>query len=66
MKVRMKTLYCTAEAVCDPGKVIDVPDNEAKALIAGGYAADPSVGPVQKVKKALSAAMGRRTAESDE
>ena len=38
MKVKMLTLQAGPKGVREPGKEYDVPDKEAKELIAGGYA----------------------------
>ena len=38
MRVIMKTLSQDAKGTREPGKEYDVPDDEAKALIKGGYA----------------------------
>jgi hypothetical protein len=38
MKIRLKTLMAGPEGVFPPGSVIEVSPEEARALIAGGYA----------------------------
>ena len=38
MKIEMKTLQAGPDGTREAGKVYDVPDKEAKALIEGGYA----------------------------
>ncbi len=38
MKIRLKTLMAGPEGVFLPGSVIEVSPEEARALIAGGYA----------------------------
>ena len=38
MRVKMKTIYAGPSGSAPPGKVIDLPDAEANALVAGGYA----------------------------
>ncbi len=38
MKIRLKTLMAGPEGVFPPGSVIEVSSEEARALIAGGYA----------------------------
>lgn len=38
MLVKMKTQYASARGNAAPGQTIGVPDEEAKQLIAGGYA----------------------------
>ncbi len=38
MKIRMKTLSCGPDGTLLPGKVYDLPDAEAKALVNGLYA----------------------------
>ena len=38
MQVKMRTGYASPAGTCGPGQVIDVPDEEAEALINGGYA----------------------------
>jgi len=48
MRIRMKTTYATPERSIDAGKVADLPDKEARDLIAKGFAdpadADPAEG----------------------
>ena len=38
MLVRMRTTYAGNRGTCTPGNTIDVPDDEARALIEGRYA----------------------------
>lgn len=38
MKILMKSLSAGPEGVRSPGKIYEVPDNEAKGLLEGGYA----------------------------
>ncbi len=40
MFIEMKTLQAGPTGTREPGKVYDVPDKEAKELIAGGYAVE--------------------------
>ncbi len=47
MRVRMKTLYAGPAGVIHQGKEGDIPEAEAQALIAGGYA--DAVGMPEKV-----------------
>lgn len=53
MLVQMRTRYCSPKAICDPGKTIDVPEAEAKALIDGGYAVKAGESLIAKARKAL-------------
>jgi len=39
-KIRMRSLYASPRGVCQPGQVIELPVDEAKALVDGGYAED--------------------------
>jgi hypothetical protein len=48
MKIRLKTLMAGPDGVFPPGSVIEVSPEEARALIAGGYAESvprPAVAP---------------------
>jgi len=47
MRVRMKTLYAGPSGVIHQGREGDIPEAEAQALIAGGYA--DAVGMPEKV-----------------
>ena len=47
MRVQMKTLYAGPSGVIHQGKEGDIPEAEAQALIAGGYA--DAVGMPEKV-----------------
>ena len=38
MKIRLKTIMAGPGGSAGPGDVVDVPDDEASALIEGGYA----------------------------
>jgi len=38
MKVKMLTRYAGPSGTCQPGKIINLPEKEAKSLISGGYA----------------------------
>ncbi len=38
MKVRMRTQYAGPSGTCGPGKIIDLPQKEARELIKGKYA----------------------------
>ncbi|MFM2345357.1 MAG: hypothetical protein RL654_110 [Pseudomonadota bacterium] len=38
MKIRLKTIMAGPGGSAGPGDVVDVPDDEAAALIEGGYA----------------------------
>ena len=38
MKVMMKTLCAGPDGIVEPGAVVDVSQDQAQALIAGGYA----------------------------
>ncbi len=45
MKVRLRTIYAhPAHGCCSPGAVLDVNDEEAKRLIAAGYADEVKTG----------------------
>lgn len=38
MRIKMKSTMAGPDGNASPGQVIDVPDTEARALLAGGYA----------------------------
>lgn len=44
MRVRMHTTYAGPGGACDAGKTIDLPESEAKALVAAGYASELAAG----------------------
>lgn len=54
MRVRMRTRYANAERIVHPGKIVDLPDEEAKAIIAGKYGEPVKEGVVAKVKRAVT------------
>jgi hypothetical protein len=51
MKIRMQTLSASPAGVRQAGQIVDVPEAEAKELIAGHYAVE-----VQPVREAAAAA----------
>ncbi len=50
MKVKLKTIYAGPSRVAQPGDVIDVHGDEAKALFEGGFAE-----PVQEIVETATA-----------
>jgi len=38
MQVKMLTRYSSPRGTCQPGKIINLPEKEAKSLLSGGYA----------------------------
>lgn len=60
MNVKMLTLDAGPDGVRQPGKIYDVPANEAKALIAGGYAIDATNLKDPKRRGAPQQAVARR------
>lgn len=49
MKVKLKTLYATAEGIRQIGEVIEVSTKEGKQLVSGGYAIALNEPKVEKV-----------------
>lgn len=67
-KVRMNTLYAGPNGTCHPGACIDLPANEAAALVAGRYAdlADPAAEKKAKEESAAPAEPEKAEAEVEE
>ncbi len=74
MRIEMKTLYAGPDRTISPGQVVDLPDDEARELIDGGYAVqvgddqgdDEAVDtgePVEPRKVAKKAAAPKRSGE---
>jgi hypothetical protein len=60
MKIKMLTLDAGPDGVREPGKIYEVPNAEAKQLIAGGYAVDATHLDVPKRRGAPEQAVSRR------
>ncbi len=60
MKIKMLTLEAGPEGVREPGKIYQVPDAEAKRLIAGGFAVDATYLDEPVRRRAPERAVGRR------
>lgn len=43
MKIKLRTIYASAEQNANPGDIISVGDKEGKALVDGGYAEKVSI-----------------------
>lgn len=40
MKIQMKTMSAGPDGSFQPGQIVDLPEEKAKAFVAGGYAVD--------------------------
>ena len=61
MKIRLKTIMAGPGGSAGPGDVVDVPDDEASALIEGGYATavdEPTPAPKKLARRATPAPDG--------
>jgi len=52
VEVKLKTIYAGPRGNCGPGCVIELPDDEAKGLVDGGYAEYAKAPPAKAAKKA--------------
>lgn len=61
MKIRLKTIMAGPGGAAGPGDVVDVPDDEASALIEGGYATavdEPAPAGKKPARRAVAAPGG--------
>lgn len=64
MKIRMRTRYASPTQQCEPGKTINLPEKEAKALIKSGNA-ERLLTPAQEKAKEADAKKAREKAADD-
>jgi len=61
MRIRMKTTYAAPERSIDAGKVADLPDKEARDLIAKGFADPADADPAEGTARGRETTRKRRT-----
>lgn len=64
MRVKMLSTYAGPAGSCAPGKTIDLPDDQAKGLIDGGYAEAVGGEVAEKPKRGRPA--GSRTKKAED
>lgn len=61
MRIKMLTIQAGPNGTREAGQVVDVPDEEARQLIAGGYAVEfKRQEPVERAVRAPSSSSSRR------
>lgn len=57
MRIKMLTIIAGPEGVAAPGQIIDRPEDEAKLLVAAGYAVSAEAYPTRSAAKPEAAVM---------